>query len=155
MAQRKEFLTAAEVMERLRLGRTTVYQQARLFLATGGAEGIPCRRYGRSLRFPAAELEAMTGDPHAVTPAASKADDLAEARAHKPARAARRTDPLHATPDAPHAPTPKRRRAGHASARRLTTMPALDTRRTSQHDRQVPAGGRERERDREPARCCG
>ena len=86
MAQRKEFLTAAEVMERLRLGRTTVYQQARLFLATGGAEGIPCRRYGRSLRFPAAELEAMTGDPHAVTPAAAKADDLAEARAHKPAR---------------------------------------------------------------------
>jgi hypothetical protein len=86
MAQRKEFLTAAEVMERLRLGRTTVYQHARLFLATGGAEGIPCRRYGRSLRFPAAELEAMTGDPRAVTPAAAKADDLAEARAHKPAR---------------------------------------------------------------------
>jgi hypothetical protein len=85
MAQRKEFLTAAEVMERLRLGRTTVYQQARLFLATGGAEGIPCRRYGRSLRFPAAELEALAGDPRPVAPTAAAVADLAEARARKPA----------------------------------------------------------------------
>jgi hypothetical protein len=46
VAQRKDFLTAVEVMERLRLGRTTVYEQARLFLATGGAEhrlGLPTR----------------------------------------------------------------------------------------------------------------
>jgi hypothetical protein len=63
VADRKDFLTAVEVMERLRLGRTTVYEQARLFLASGGAEGIPCRRYGRSLRFPTAELEAMAGGP--------------------------------------------------------------------------------------------
>jgi hypothetical protein len=84
MTERKEFLTAAEVMERLRLGRTTVYQQARLFLATGGAEGIPCRRYGRSLRFPAAELEAMGSEPRAVPPRAAKVVDIAEARQHAP-----------------------------------------------------------------------
>ena len=38
MAGRPEYLTVPEVMERLRLGRTTVYEQARLYLATGGAE---------------------------------------------------------------------------------------------------------------------
>ena len=61
MAQRPEYLTVPEVMERLRLGRTTVYQQARLYLATGGAEGIPCRRFGRSLRFPAAAFDTVDG----------------------------------------------------------------------------------------------
>jgi hypothetical protein len=61
MAQRPEYLTVPEVMERLRLGRTTVYEQARLYLATGGAEGIPCRRFGRSLRFPAAAFDTAGG----------------------------------------------------------------------------------------------
>jgi len=61
MAQRPEYLTVPEVMERLRLGRTTVYEQARLYLATGGAEGIPCRRFGRSLRFPAAAFDTADG----------------------------------------------------------------------------------------------
>ena len=56
MPDRTEFLTVPEVMAYLRLGRTTVYAQARLYLTTGGAEGIPCRRFGRSLRFPSDEL---------------------------------------------------------------------------------------------------
>lgn len=62
MTQRPEYLTVPEVMERLRLGRTTVYEQARLYLETGGAEGIPCRRFGRSLRFPAAAFDTVDGD---------------------------------------------------------------------------------------------
>ena len=57
MADKPVFLTVPEVMARLRLSRTTVYEQARLYLATGGAEGLPCRRFGRSLRFPAAALD--------------------------------------------------------------------------------------------------
>jgi Helix-turn-helix domain len=57
VAQRPEYLTVPEVMARLRLGRTTVYEQARVYLSTGGAEGIPCRRFGRSLRFPAAAFD--------------------------------------------------------------------------------------------------
>ena len=68
MAQRPEYLTVPEVMARLRLGRTTVYEQARLYLATGGAEGIPCRRFGRSLRFPAAAFD--TTDDAAIDRAA-------------------------------------------------------------------------------------
>src|SRR3546814_20859142 len=50
-------------MARLRLGRTTVYAQARLYLATGGAEGIPCRKFGRSLRFPSDELARFADHP--------------------------------------------------------------------------------------------
>ncbi|HET6835216.1 MAG TPA: helix-turn-helix domain-containing protein [Acidimicrobiales bacterium] len=102
MADRKDFLTAVEVMERLRLGRTTVYEQARLFLASGGAEGIPCRRYGRSLRFPTAELEAMAGGPitfadrHEVV-------DITGARRRKAPTA----DPK---PTAPRRPTRRTRR---------------------------------------------
>ena len=65
MAQRPEYLTVPEVMARLRLGRTTVYEQARLYLATGGAEGIPCRRFGRSLRFPAAAFDTPGADSRA------------------------------------------------------------------------------------------
>ena len=61
-------------MARLRLGRTTVYEQARLYLATGGTEGIPCRRFGRSLRFPAAALD-TTGD--AVIDRAAQVIELA------------------------------------------------------------------------------
>jgi hypothetical protein len=62
VAQRPEYLTVPEVMAHLRLGRTTVYEQARLYLATGGAEGIPCRRFGRSLRFPAAAFDTPGAD---------------------------------------------------------------------------------------------
>lgn len=63
MPDRCEFLTVREVMALLRLGRTTVYAQARLYLASGGAEGIPCRKFGRSLRFPSDELARFAGDP--------------------------------------------------------------------------------------------
>ncbi len=63
MAGRPEYLTVPEVMDRLRLGRTTVYEQARLYLATGGAEGIPCQRFGRSLRFPAAAFDTVEESP--------------------------------------------------------------------------------------------
>jgi hypothetical protein len=62
MAERPEYLTVPEVMARLRLGRTTIYEQARLYLATNGAEGLPCRRFGRSLRFPAAAFDASVRD---------------------------------------------------------------------------------------------
>ena len=58
MAERNEYLTAEEVMDHLKLGRTFVYEQARLYLATNGAEGLPCRRFGRLLRFPLADIEA-------------------------------------------------------------------------------------------------
>ena len=73
MPESSEFLTVREVMALLRLGRTTVYAQARLFEATGGEEGIPCRRFGRSFRFPAAEVREYGGlPPKAPTPASPR-----------------------------------------------------------------------------------
>lgn len=69
MPEWTEYLTVPEVMAYLRLGRTTVYAQARLYLATGGSEGIPCRRFGRSLRFPLDEFAAFADAPAGLQPA--------------------------------------------------------------------------------------
>lgn len=79
MAEQPEYLTVPEVMARLRLGRTTVYEQARLYLATKGAEGLPCRRFGRSLRFPAAAFDA--GAVEVPTPDENGTGDSAGSRA--------------------------------------------------------------------------
>lgn len=46
------FLRVEQVQELTQLGRAHVYKQAARFLETDGAEGIPCVRWGRSLRFP-------------------------------------------------------------------------------------------------------
>jgi hypothetical protein len=43
------------------LGRTLAYQEARRYIATGGAEGLPAIRFGRTLRCPTAELRRMVG----------------------------------------------------------------------------------------------
>lgn len=60
-------LTAKQVMARLKLGRTTVYGLGRRYLETGGAEGLPCRKIGRALRFPADEVDGwMTATPVAT-----------------------------------------------------------------------------------------
>lgn len=96
MAERPEYLTVPEVMARLRLGRTTVYEQARLYLATNGAEGIPCRRFGSSLRFPAAAFDA----PGIEVATRNETDGL------DPDDVRRRT---RATPPEPHSRSTRRR----------------------------------------------
>jgi hypothetical protein len=58
-----DFLTLEEAAAILRIGRSKAYEQARLFEATGGAEGIPVVRCGRSFRVPRCALEAMLGGP--------------------------------------------------------------------------------------------
>lgn len=57
------YLTVAEVMEIFPLGRSAVYELARRYVATSGAEGIPCQRFGRRLLFPVAQIEAVIGRP--------------------------------------------------------------------------------------------
>jgi len=56
-------LTITEVMDLLRIGRTKAYEQARLFLDTDGADGLPCVRVGDSIRFPRCAIEALLGQP--------------------------------------------------------------------------------------------
>lgn len=93
MADRPVFLTVPEVMARLRLSRTTVYEQARLYLTTGGAEGLPCRRFGRSLRFPAAAL-----DDAAMKPAPPRRPDLTATESRRPRRSSRHGEQLNLLP---------------------------------------------------------
>jgi Helix-turn-helix domain len=114
VAQRPEYLTVPEVMARLRLGRTTVYEQARLYLATGGAEGIPCRRFGRSLRFPAAAFDTAGADSSADRGA--EVVDLTDVRRRKAPTVDRK---LPAT----QRPT---RRTRHATGTDQSTLPFTD-----------------------------
>jgi Helix-turn-helix domain len=112
VAQRPEYLTVPEVMARLRLGRTTVYEQARLYLVTGGAEGIPCRRFGRSLRFPAAAFDTVGADSGADRRA--EVVDLTDARRGAPT--------VDRKPSAPR-PT---RRTRHTAGTNQTALPFTD-----------------------------
>lgn len=54
-------LTVAEAAELLRVSPSTIYELIHRYRATGGAEGIPARRLGRSLRIPRIVLFRMLG----------------------------------------------------------------------------------------------
>lgn len=59
-----DLLTVAEATQILRLGRTTLYQQTSLFIATDGAQGdIPAKKFGRQTRILRAQLEEVLGGP--------------------------------------------------------------------------------------------
>ena len=47
----------------LRIGRTKAYELARLYLVTGGAEGLPVVRVGHLLRVPRHVVEQFIGGP--------------------------------------------------------------------------------------------
>jgi excisionase family DNA binding protein len=53
------FLRVEEAARVLRISRTSAYALTRRFLDTGGQEGLPAVRVGRSVRVPAAALEVM------------------------------------------------------------------------------------------------
>ena len=49
-------LSVEEAARILRIGRSAAYEQARIFRATGGRQGLPVIAIGRSLRVPKAAL---------------------------------------------------------------------------------------------------
>ncbi|HZU80482.1 MAG TPA: helix-turn-helix domain-containing protein [Acidimicrobiales bacterium] len=49
-------LSVEEAARILRIGRSAAYEQARIFRATAGREGLPVIAIGRSLRVPRAAL---------------------------------------------------------------------------------------------------
>ncbi len=53
------FLRVEEAARALRISRTSAYALTRRFLDTGGREGLPAVRIGRSVRVPVAALETM------------------------------------------------------------------------------------------------
>ncbi len=58
------FLKVEEAARALAIGRSTAYELANAFLATGGREGLPVIRLGRSLRVPASVLERWSAIEH-------------------------------------------------------------------------------------------
>lgn len=63
MTDLPDFLTIAEAARVLWISRTTAYKEAKRFLATNGAEGIPVCPVGGLLRVPRARLEQLAGGP--------------------------------------------------------------------------------------------
>jgi excisionase family DNA binding protein len=63
--QHGPFLRVEEAARVLRISRTSAYAQARRWLDSGGTDGLPAVRIGRSVRIPAVALDrlASTG-PH-------------------------------------------------------------------------------------------
>lgn len=57
LADLPEVLTIEEAAGVLRISRTAAYDQAHRWLATGGREGLPVVRIGRSMRVPRAALQ--------------------------------------------------------------------------------------------------
>ena len=55
------FLRVEQAQELTQLGRTQIYEQARLWLDSGGKAGIPAVRFGRCVRIPTAALLALAG----------------------------------------------------------------------------------------------
>ena len=57
--QHGPFLRVEEAARLLRISRTSAYALANRWLDTGGAEGLPALRYGRSSRIPTAAIERL------------------------------------------------------------------------------------------------
>ena len=84
MAEVPDVLTVEEAAEVLRIGRTLVYQLAQEWIATGGEAGFPCRRIGRLLRVPSAELADYMGGPITWPPPTRNAPVEPESRRERP-----------------------------------------------------------------------
>jgi len=64
-----EVLTVEEAAVVLRIGRGAAYELTRLWRETGGREGLPVVRLGRTLRVPRAALKRMLDDPNGTATA--------------------------------------------------------------------------------------
>lgn len=63
MTQGVDFFTVEEAGRILRVGRTTAYRLAALFLSSGGREGMPVVVVGGQRRVPRVALESLAGGP--------------------------------------------------------------------------------------------
>lgn len=61
-------LSVQEAGELLGLGRSKAYAEAERFLTTGGVEGLPVLRFGRTLRVPTARLRELLGMGQTASP---------------------------------------------------------------------------------------
>ena len=66
-----DLLTPREAMTVLRIGRTTLYEEARRYTESGGTNGIPNVQVGKQRRFTRVALEEMIGCPITWPPLAA------------------------------------------------------------------------------------
>jgi excisionase family DNA binding protein len=59
IAEHGAFLRVEEAAQVLRISRTSAYELARRWLESGGRDGLPAVRLGRSIRIPAAALDRL------------------------------------------------------------------------------------------------
>jgi excisionase family DNA binding protein len=59
LEDRPRFLRVEEAAAILRISRSAAYEQANIWLATGGRCGLPAVRLGRSIRVPRAAIERL------------------------------------------------------------------------------------------------
>jgi excisionase family DNA binding protein len=59
IAEHGAFLRVEEAAQVLRISRTSAYELARRWLESGGRDGLPAVRLGRSIRIPASALERL------------------------------------------------------------------------------------------------
>jgi excisionase family DNA binding protein len=59
IAEHGPFLRVEEAARVLRISRTSAYELARRWLESGGRDGLPAVRLGRSIRIPAAALDRL------------------------------------------------------------------------------------------------
>ncbi len=59
IAEHGPFLRVEEAAQVLQISRTSAYELARRWLESGGRDGLPAVRLGRSIRIPAAALDRL------------------------------------------------------------------------------------------------
>jgi excisionase family DNA binding protein len=62
--QHGPFLRVEDAARLLRISRTSAYALARQWFHSGGANGLPAVRIGRSIRIPAVALDRLTDIDH-------------------------------------------------------------------------------------------
>ncbi len=107
----EDFITVEEAAERLRIGRSRAYMEARLYIETGGVEGIvPAIPVGRLYRVSVARLEEIAGGPIRSFHRGDKRTGVttdAEATTNGPRRDDRADRPTHRANGRPSSMAPR------------------------------------------------
>lgn len=94
MCETPDLLTVEEAARIMRYSRTTASKEARLYLASGGREGLPVMQVAGLLRVARVRLEEMIGGPvHLPPPKARRPkdpSDVVDLRDHRPLKPSKR-----------------------------------------------------------------
>jgi excisionase family DNA binding protein len=90
-----DFFTVEEAARILRISRSTAYRLVRLYLETGGREGLPVVVVGGLYRVPRLALEQLAGGPVHL-PEVAEVPPVVERGEWRPVEAARRRPRKHA-----------------------------------------------------------